>query len=158
MHQVTADKFHMIQGNLTLRAAGLFTTGGESHCILRNRKNPVVGDGNFMGVLSQIFNGIAKAVKGFLDAGTPVHFIKFAFVEPLGGKHHVSVHDHRTAIDWAREGRCFNESVLSNHINAIYRRRENVRKCEIYCKNGRENNLFWTWENKTKSEMGEIRM
>ena len=27
----------------------------------------------------------------------------FAFVEPLGGKHHVSVHEHRTAIDWAHE-------------------------------------------------------
>ena len=23
----------------------------------------------------------------------------FAFVEPLAGKHHVSVHEHRTAID-----------------------------------------------------------
>jgi len=27
----------------------------------------------------------------------------FAFVKPLGGKHHVSVHEHRTAIDWAME-------------------------------------------------------
>jgi hypothetical protein len=27
----------------------------------------------------------------------------FAFVEPLGGKHHVSVHEHRTAVDWAKE-------------------------------------------------------
>lgn len=27
----------------------------------------------------------------------------FAFVESLGGKHHVSVHEHRTAIDWAHE-------------------------------------------------------
>ena len=27
----------------------------------------------------------------------------FAFVEPLGGKHYVSVHEHRTAIDWAQE-------------------------------------------------------
>ena len=27
----------------------------------------------------------------------------FAFVEPLGGKHHVSVHEHRTAVDWAHE-------------------------------------------------------
>ncbi len=25
----------------------------------------------------------------------------FAFVEPLGGVHHVSVREHRTAIDWA---------------------------------------------------------
>jgi hypothetical protein len=27
----------------------------------------------------------------------------FAFVEPLGGKHHVSVRQRRTAIDWAEE-------------------------------------------------------
>ena len=27
----------------------------------------------------------------------------FAFVEPLGGKHHVSVHERRTAVDWATE-------------------------------------------------------
>ena len=27
----------------------------------------------------------------------------FAFVEPLGGNHHVSVHEHRTALDWANE-------------------------------------------------------
>ena len=27
----------------------------------------------------------------------------FAFVEPLGGRHHVSVHEHHTAIDWAME-------------------------------------------------------
>ena len=27
----------------------------------------------------------------------------FAFVEPLGGKHHSSVHEHRTATDWAEE-------------------------------------------------------
>lgn len=27
----------------------------------------------------------------------------FAFIEPLGGKHHVSVHEHRTAVDWAAE-------------------------------------------------------
>ena len=27
----------------------------------------------------------------------------FAFIEPLGGKHHVSVREHRKAIDWAME-------------------------------------------------------
>lgn len=27
----------------------------------------------------------------------------FAFVEPLGGKHHVSLREHRTAVDWAEE-------------------------------------------------------
>lgn len=27
----------------------------------------------------------------------------FAFIEPLGGRHHLSVREHRTAIDWAEE-------------------------------------------------------
>ena len=27
----------------------------------------------------------------------------FAFIEPLGGKHHVSAREHRTAVDWAEE-------------------------------------------------------
>lgn len=27
----------------------------------------------------------------------------FAFVEPLGGAHHVSVREHRTAVDWTEE-------------------------------------------------------
>lgn len=27
----------------------------------------------------------------------------FAFIEPLGGKHHVSVREHRTATDWTEE-------------------------------------------------------
>ena len=27
----------------------------------------------------------------------------FAFIEPLAGKHHVSVREHRTAVDWAEK-------------------------------------------------------
>lgn len=27
----------------------------------------------------------------------------FAFIEPLGGRHHVSVREYRTAVDWAEE-------------------------------------------------------
>lgn len=27
----------------------------------------------------------------------------FAFIEPPGGRHHVSVREHRTAVDWAEE-------------------------------------------------------
>lgn len=33
----------------------------------------------------------------------------FAFVEPLGGRHHVSVHKHRTVVDWAYEIRYLSE-------------------------------------------------
>lgn len=27
----------------------------------------------------------------------------FAFIEPLAGRHHISVREHRTAADWAEE-------------------------------------------------------
>lgn len=35
-----------------------------------------VGDGNSVGVTSKIIDGIAKAVKGFLNEGTPVGFVE----------------------------------------------------------------------------------
>lgn len=35
----------------------------------------------------------------------------FAFIEPLGGKHHVSVREHRTAKDWAEEIRYLAEEM-----------------------------------------------
>lgn len=33
----------------------------------------------------------------------------FAFIEPLGGTHHVSVREHRTVLDWAEEIRCLTD-------------------------------------------------
>lgn len=36
----------------------------------------------------------------------------FAFVEPLGGRHHVSVHEHRTAIDWAMEIKYLSDAMF----------------------------------------------
>ncbi len=38
----------------------------------------------------------------------------FAFVEPLGGKRHVSVHEHRTAIDWAQEIKYLSDVMFPN--------------------------------------------
>jgi hypothetical protein len=38
----------------------------------------------------------------------------FAFVEPLGGMHHVSVHEHRTAIDWAMEIKYLSDEMYPN--------------------------------------------
>lgn len=38
----------------------------------------------------------------------------FAFVEPLGGKHHTSVREHRTATDWAEEIRYLVDTVYPN--------------------------------------------
>lgn len=38
----------------------------------------------------------------------------FAFVEPLGGIHHVSVHEHRTAFDWAEEIKYLVDTMYPN--------------------------------------------
>lgn len=38
----------------------------------------------------------------------------FAFVEPLAGRHHVSVREHRTAIDWAEEIRYLVDEMYPN--------------------------------------------
>lgn len=79
MHQVTADKLCMGQGNLPLRVTGLSAPGRESNRILRKGKYPVVGDGNPVGIAPKIFNGISKTVKGLLNVGAPVFFIKLIF-------------------------------------------------------------------------------
>ena len=79
MHQVTPDEFCMLQSNLTSGFTGLFPSGRKSDRILGNRKAPAVRNGNLVGITPKIFNGIAKAVKGFLDVGAPVRFIEAAF-------------------------------------------------------------------------------
>lgn len=38
----------------------------------------------------------------------------FAFVEPLGGKHHTSIHEHRTAVDWAYEIKYLSDVMYPN--------------------------------------------
>ena len=38
----------------------------------------------------------------------------FAFVEPLGGTHHVSVREHRTALDWAEEIKYLSDVMYPN--------------------------------------------
>lgn len=66
MHQVTAYKFRMLQGDLTLRFIRLFTSDRESNRISRKVKNSAVGNRNFVGIASEVFNCVAKAVKGSL--------------------------------------------------------------------------------------------
>lgn len=41
------------------------------------------------------------------------------FVEPLGGKHHVSVHEHRTAIGWTMEIKYPSDKMYPNAENII---------------------------------------
>lgn len=76
MHQITPDEFRVVQGNLTFWLPRLFPSGSKGNLILCNGKNPVVGDGDSVGITSQILDGIAKPMKGFLDIGAPVLFIK----------------------------------------------------------------------------------
>lgn len=43
----------------------------------------------------------------------------FSFVEPLGGKHHVSVRLRRTAVDWAEEIRYLVDELYADHEKII---------------------------------------
>ena len=43
----------------------------------------------------------------------------FAFVEPLGGRHHVSVHEHRTAIDRAMEIKYLSDEMFPDAMKII---------------------------------------
>ena len=76
----------------------------------------------------------------------------FAFVEPLGGKHHVSVREHRTSVDWAEEVKYLVDEMyptadkitlvmdnLNTHkISSLYKRypadeaRRIIKKLEIH--------------------------
>lgn len=76
----------------------------------------------------------------------------FAFVEPLGGKHHVSVREHRTSVDWAEEMKYLVDEMyptadkitlvmdnLNTHkISSLYKRypadeaRRIIKKLEIH--------------------------
>ena len=79
MHQVTPDEFRVFQGNLAFWFSRLFPSGRKSDRILRKAEDPAVGDSDFVGIASQIFDGIAKAVKGFFDVRAPVFFVKTVF-------------------------------------------------------------------------------
>ena len=46
----------------------------------------------------------------------------FAFVEPLGGKHHVSVREHRTATDWAEEIKYLVDVMYPDKPASLYKK------------------------------------
>lgn len=79
MHQVTPDEFRVFQGDLTFWLSRLFPSGRKSDLIPCNGKDPVVGNGDPVGITPQIFNGIAKTMEGFFDVRAPVFFIKPVF-------------------------------------------------------------------------------
>ena len=79
VQEVTADKFCMLQSNLTFWVSRLYPSGREGDFIFCQFKNPAVGDGNLVCIAAKILYGITKAVEGLLDIRTPVHFIKLIF-------------------------------------------------------------------------------
>ena len=50
MHQITSDEFCMVQGDLAFGVTGLFFPGRKSDRIIGNRKDPVVGNSNLVGI------------------------------------------------------------------------------------------------------------
>lgn len=79
MHQETPDEFRAVKGNLTFGFFRLLSSGRKRNLILCNRTDSAVRNGGFVGITSQVFDGIAKTVKGFLDVRTPVFFVKVVF-------------------------------------------------------------------------------
>lgn len=76
IHQAAPDEFRVVQGDQPFWLSRLPASGGKSNLILRNRKDTSVGDGDSVGIASQIFGGIAKTVEGLLDIRAPVLFVK----------------------------------------------------------------------------------
>lgn len=79
MHEVTAYKLCMVQGNKVPRIPRIFTFGRESNGIFCKGKNPAIGNGYFMGIAPKVFNGIAKSVKSLFYVRAPVFAIKGIF-------------------------------------------------------------------------------
>ncbi len=79
MHQVSPNEFCMLQSDLAPGLAGLFSPGGECDFLFRDGKDTVVGDGDFMGIPSKVFERIAKSVKSFFYVRAPVFAVKIIF-------------------------------------------------------------------------------
>ena len=79
MHQVSSVEFCVIQGDLAFGVSRLFAPGREGNFLRCNRQYPVVRNGDSVSITTEILDGIAKAVEGFLDIRAPVFFIKTVF-------------------------------------------------------------------------------
>ena len=79
MHQEAPDEFLIADGDLAF-GFSRFPAPGRERCMgFCHGKNPAVGDGNPVCIASKIFDGVAKAVKGFLDIRAPVFLIEPVF-------------------------------------------------------------------------------
>ena len=76
MLKEAADKLFVGEDDLPFGITGFLSPCRENDFFFCNREDPAVGDGDPVGVTAKVFDGIAKAVKGFLDVWTPVLFIK----------------------------------------------------------------------------------
>ena len=64
MHQITPDKLCIFQVSI-LCGSPFFPFGRKSDPLFINRQDTTVRYGNFMCISAEIFNGIAKSIKGF---------------------------------------------------------------------------------------------
>lgn len=78
MHHKTADKFNTGNSDHCL-FIGFIISGMERNFVLSNRDDPGIGDGNSVGIASEIFNGISISVEGFFDLSIPVNGIERIF-------------------------------------------------------------------------------
>lgn len=79
MHEVTAYKLCMAQGNKAPRAARIFAPSSEGDHIFRKGKDSAVGNGYLMGIAPKVFNGVAKRTKSLFYVRAPVFAIKGIF-------------------------------------------------------------------------------
>lgn len=75
MHQKPADKFFVLQRDRPSGFPRFPPPGGKGGLRFCHRKNPAVGECDFMGIPPQIFDGVAKAVKRLFDKRAPVLFV-----------------------------------------------------------------------------------
>ena len=76
MHQETADKLRVLQCDRPLGFSRLPAPCRESGVRFRNREDPIVGDGDLMGVAAEIRNGVPKTVESFFYIRAPVLIVK----------------------------------------------------------------------------------
>lgn len=76
MHQITADELNVFQSDHPARFTGLFPPGRKSDLLFIGRKDTAVGNGNLVGISSEIFHRIAKSMESFFYVRAPFLSIK----------------------------------------------------------------------------------
>lgn len=78
MHHKTADEFNTGNRDHCL-LIGFIISGMERNFFSADRDYPGIGNGNAVGIASEIFNGISISVEGFFDLSIPVNGIERIF-------------------------------------------------------------------------------